>query len=116
MTRVRSARENRISFIVSFHPANAYHPERCIFDTMKVLDDMTKPGLAEYEYFRGKSWHMATILKDYATTTKMESGEELADKLTAVAEELIRVANLLRGTTSDKIGYFAENGQASKWL
>ena len=77
---------------------------------------MTKPGLAEYEYFRGKSWHMATILKDYATTTKMESGEELADKLTAVAEELIRVANLLRGTTSDKIAYFAENGQASKWL
>ena len=83
---------------------------------MKVLDDMTKPGLAEYEYFRGKSWHMATILKDYATTTKMESGEELADKLTAVAEELIRVANLLRGTTSDKIGYFAENGEASNWL
>ena len=72
VTRVESARENRISFIVSFHPANAYHPERCIFDTMKVLDDMTKPGLAEYEYFRGKSWHMATILKDCATTIRVE--------------------------------------------
>lgn len=46
----------------------------------------------------------------------MEEGTQLADKLTAVADELVRVANLLRGTTSDKIGYFAENGQASKWL
>ena len=83
---------------------------------MKVLEDLTVPGLAEYEYFRGKSWHLATILKDYATNTKLEKGEALADKLSAVAEELVRVANLIRGTTSDKIGYFAENGQASKWL
>ena len=35
VTRVQSAKEDRISFIISFQPANVYHPERCIFDTMK---------------------------------------------------------------------------------
>ena len=62
VTRVEYAKEDRISLIMSLAPRNAYHPELTIFHTMKNLDKNSPKRVAEYEYFRQKSWHCRVSL------------------------------------------------------
>ena len=57
VTKVESAKEDRISFIISLVPRNAYHPEVTVFHTMKHLDTNSPAGVPEYEFFRSKAWH-----------------------------------------------------------
>ena len=57
VTKVESAKEDRISFIISLVPRNAYHPEVTVFHTMKHLDTNSPVGIAQYEFFRSKTWH-----------------------------------------------------------
>ena len=57
VTKVESAKEDRISFIISMVPRNAYHPEVTVFHTMKHLDTNSPTGIAPYEFFRSKTWH-----------------------------------------------------------
>ena len=57
VTKVESAKEDRISFIISLVPRNAYHPEVTVFHTMKHLDTNSPVGVPEYEFFRSKAWH-----------------------------------------------------------
>ena len=160
VTKVESAKEDRISFIISMVPRNAYHPEVTVFHTMKHLDTNSPTGIAPYEFFRSKTWHCRVsriqnwnhfeennfeflfeeILDDYCKTEEFttdknklsskvnrtswlmshesrKSSIHIFFKLRAVAEELIRTADLIDGNISDKIGFFAEKGdKGSIWL
>ena len=57
VTKVDFAKEDRISFIISLVPRNAYHPEVTVFHTMKHLDTNSPTGIPQYEFFRSKTWH-----------------------------------------------------------
>ena len=56
VTKVESAKEDRISLIISLTPRNAYQPDLTIFHSMKKLDTNSETGIPEYEYFRQKAW------------------------------------------------------------
>lgn len=116
VTKVESAKEDRISLIISLTPANAYHPDRTVYHSMFNLDCNAPKGVAQYEFWRQKAWHCKEILEDYATNqTFTKDSKALVAKLRAVSEELDRVSNLLEGKETDKIGFFSEK-KGKTWL
>lgn len=120
VTGVEKAKEDRMSLIISCTPANVYHPESTVLNSMQKLDMNYAKGVPEFEFFRQKSWQMSHILKDYTENEKFalsDAGAYYAKKLRAVAAEITRTADLLDGTIEDKIGFFAEKGdKGSPWL
>ena len=116
VTEVESGTEDRLSLIISLTPANAYHPDRTIFDSMTKLDINAPADVASYQFFRQKSWHCKEILEDYVTAQPFtEDVNLMAAKLRAVSDELSRVANLIDKTESDKIGFFNEKKE-NTWM
>jgi len=117
VTPVEYAKEDRISLIISLSPANAYHPDRTVYNSMQKLDCNYRDGVPEFEFFRQKMWQMSKILEDYVKNEKfVDDKHYYARKVRAVSKELDRVADLLDGSLEDKIGFFAEKGQGSPWL
>lgn len=117
VTAVKQAKEDRMSLIISLTPANVYHPDNTIFNSMQKLDINYATCIPEYEFFRQKTWHMHKVLEDYAKNEKfVQDPNHYAKKVRAVADELNRVAGLIDGSIEDKIGFFAEKGEGSSWL
>ena len=88
VTKVESAKEDRISLIISLTPRNAYQPDLTVFHSMKNLDTNLEKGIPEYEYFRQKAWQCRVsfiafvlfenhffkeILDDFCKTVKYEN-------------------------------------------
>ena len=116
VTEVESGTEDRLSLIISLQSANAYHPDRTVYDTMARLDINAPEDVAPYLFWRQKTWHCKEILEEYALNQKFtDDGDFLAAKLRAVSEELNRVADLLDGAESDRIGFFNEKKE-NMWL
>jgi len=104
VTPVQAADEDRMSFVISFHPANPYHKDKCLYRTMKRADPH-----ADFEYFRQRAWMSKTILEDYVKNVQVDTDvEELEKKLRDVAAELTRTADLLSGKISDQIGFYQD--------
>jgi len=98
----------RISLIFGYAPANAFQPPKTILKTFQKVDQTHK--MANYEFFREKAWQMQHCLKNYVETIPyQQSGEVLGDKLRVVAQELMRVADLLQDKEDDTIKNFDES-------
>ena len=51
-----------------YAPANVFSSSKTVFRTMKYADAVHK--LAEYEFFREKSWQAMHVLKSYIENVK----------------------------------------------
>ncbi len=57
-----------MTLILCYAPANIYSSSKIVFRTMKYADAVHK--LAEYEFFREKSWQAMHVLKNYIENVK----------------------------------------------
>jgi len=97
----------RISTTHCLTPRNAFQPPKTLLATMMTCDHDT--GIAPYEYYREKTWHISHVLSHFAKNTPFSAdGTVLGAKLRPVIEELTRAANILDSTQSDAQGYFDE--------
>lgn len=114
VTPVKSAKEDRLSLIMAFQPANVYQPDKTVLDTWKKFDLID--GTAPYEFARLKAWKLSHALKDYVESEPFsKSGDDLAIRLNAVKDELLRVISLLQEETTDSIGWFDENSKTYRF-
>jgi hypothetical protein len=106
VTKVQSAREDRISLVMSFQPANVFQPDKTILNTWANIFD-AEFGTAPFEFFRSKAYVAANALSSYVERVRFgESKENMADMLRAVAKELELSASLLDNPSADKIYYY----------
>merc|ERR1712032_469154 len=104
VTRVQQARENRLSLVMAFQPANPFRPDKTVLDTWERFDADT--GVAPFEFFRAKAHSMGHALTELAKQMGVANKREnLATYLRDVAAELQRSANLLDKSGSDYIGF-----------
>ena len=96
VTKVESAKEDRISFIISLVPRNAYHPEVTVFHTMKHLDTNSPVGVPEYEFFRSKAWQcrVSYIGNHRKLSIRLITTKEILDDY-CKTEEFTRDKNIL---------------------
>lgn len=107
VTRVEKAKEDRLSFIMAFQPANCFRPDKTVLDTWKRFDAVDKT--APYEYARLKAHKLSHALSHYVKNQPFSAdGGVLSEKLKAVRDELTRTIDLLEEHVDDKIGYFDE--------
>lgn len=58
LTFRKAAKEDRISLVLSFQPANVYESDKMIYQTSKSTEqEDEKFGVADYDFFRYRSWH-----------------------------------------------------------
>jgi hypothetical protein len=107
VTRVENNVE-RISLVFGYAPANCFRPPKTILKTHQRIDQVHK--MANYEFFREKTWQGLHCLKHYVNTVPYTSnGEFLGEKLRVVAQELKRAADILQDKEDDTILVFDES-------
>jgi len=98
----------RISMIFGYAPANCFQPPKTILKTFQKVDQTHK--MAEYEFFREKAFQAEHCLKHYVEKIPYTQDKQmLGDKLRAVAQELMRAADLLQDKEDDTIKNFDES-------
>jgi hypothetical protein len=114
VTRVKSAKEPRLSFVMSFQPANPFQPDKTSLDTFERFDEGSSlntggGGSTAYEFYRLKAQTMGSALHALAALDPpTRDGPALAGRLRAIGAELERTAALLNRTTSDFVGFVNE--------
>jgi len=99
VTPVESKQE-RISVIFAFAPANCFQPAKNVLDTMRKLD--AKHNLGDYEYFRENSWQALNVLEYYLKNVKYTNdGKALGRKLQSIGELLTYHGLVLEGKIND---------------
>lgn len=107
VTAVKSAREQRISLVMAFQPANVFQPDKTVLDTWKRFD--IKDSTAPFEYARSKVWKLSHALNHYVESEPFsKQGDILAVCLKAIRDELSRTIDLLEMTSNDSIGWYDE--------
>ena len=99
----------RTVVILPFARADVFEPDKMVMQTYVQEDKPrgNKSGL--YEFFRGRAWVCGNALMGMTRVVPYtENGEQLAERLRSVAEELKRCADLVEGNTNDTIGFFDE--------
>jgi len=108
VTKVESAKEERLSLVMAFQPANVFQPDKTVLDTWKKFDIID--GTAPFEYARMKAWKLSHALQHYVRSEPFsKEGKDLTLRLKAIRDELSRTIGLLDGTIDDSIGWFDEN-------
>jgi len=107
VTAVKSAREERLSLVMAFQPANVFQPDKTVLDTWTRFD--IKDRTAPFEYARTKAWKLSHALSHYVESEPFsKQGDALAVRLKAIRDELSRTIDLLMMTSNDSIGWFDE--------
>jgi len=122
VTPVISAKEDRISLVVSFQPANVYQPDRFCYHSMKSSEEEdNKPGVADYDMFRYRAFHAMKVLEDYVKNEPFTLDQSvLTGKLEAVAAELREAAEEIRtkgesgNLGKNGIGFYTDSGKFEK--
>lgn len=109
VTKVTSAKEDRMSLVMSFQPANVFQPDKTIFHTWDKIFDRHL-GSAPYEYFRMTAYAAKNILQSYLERLTFEDASRvtMAGMLRGLSQELKRAADLIDETVSDQIYYHKE--------
>lgn len=110
VTPVRAAREPRLSFVNSYMSRDAFDDDSTRYWTFSHQDP---PDVHPIEFARHKAWKASGKLSYVMDEVKFgTSKDEIADLLARTAEELSDAAKLIRGETSDYMGFIPDAERA----